>query len=77
MRVEAPWLKTVILDDKDDGNYVIVNQVFANRMCLKKGSVYLVTFVFMYIVHKYERIPQGPFTDIHERYLVTVAIKTP
>jgi len=26
MRVSAPWIKTVILDDKDDGNYIIVNQ---------------------------------------------------
>ena len=25
MRVRAPWLRTAILDDKDDGNYVIPN----------------------------------------------------
>ena len=28
MRVSAPWIRTVILDDLDDGNYVIANQVF-------------------------------------------------
>eukprot|EP00088_Acartia_fossae_P054887 TRINITY_DN6342_c0_g1_i6.p1 TRINITY_DN6342_c0_g1~~TRINITY_DN6342_c0_g1_i6.p1 ORF type:complete len:337 (-),score=69.09 TRINITY_DN6342_c0_g1_i6:75-1085(-) len=26
MRVKAPWIKTVTLDDLDDGNYVIANQ---------------------------------------------------
>jgi len=26
MRVKAPWIRTVTLDDKDDGNYVIANQ---------------------------------------------------
>jgi len=26
MRVRAPWIRQVILDDKDDGNYVIANQ---------------------------------------------------
>ena len=25
MRVSAPWLRKVVLDDKDDGNYVIPN----------------------------------------------------
>merc|ERR1719244_719882 len=26
MRVRAPWIRMVVLDDKDDGNYVIANQ---------------------------------------------------
>jgi len=26
MRVHAPWIRTVVLDDLDDGNYVIANQ---------------------------------------------------
>ena len=25
MRVSAPWLRKVVLDDRDDGNYVIPN----------------------------------------------------
>ena len=26
MRVHAPWVRSVVLDDQDDGNYVIPNQ---------------------------------------------------
>ena len=26
MRVQAPWVRSVVLDDQDDGNYVIPNQ---------------------------------------------------
>ena len=39
MRVAAPWLRKTVLDDRDDGNYVIPNLVNHNKNRAKFSQV--------------------------------------